>query len=231
MEWYYVQLEKQVGPVSESELNRLYDSKVIDASTLVWNEQMPDWLTYAIATGQAVEAVSLNTPPALNSNQSSVWKRGKGLVFARGADLPCRCVKCNQPAEGLPITKKLSYYHPWVYILILINLLIMLIVAACISKKATVDVPVCDFHRGRLKKGVLLSWLFCLGSIGLFVVAFAQSSGGLAWAGIISLVMGIAFGLTMGRLVYTSKIDADYVWIKGVCSEYLEELPEAPSQV
>jgi len=226
MEWYYAKDGKQVGPQTEAEFNQLVENGEIQRATLIWNQEMSDWVTYAEFANLPPELPSSLPVSKINSSGvADVWNAGNTLVIRKGALLPCRCVKCNQPSEGAPITKKLSYNQPWVYILILLNLIIMLIVAACTAKKATVDIPVCEFHRAKVKNGVLLSWLFCLGSIAMIIAAIGLSYLWLGVLGVVSLFVGIAVGMTRGRLVYPSKIDTEYVWLKGVCFEYLEELP------
>lgn len=42
-QWYYVQNQDRVGPVTQSELKRLAKEGVINEQTLVWKEGMKDW--------------------------------------------------------------------------------------------------------------------------------------------------------------------------------------------
>ncbi|MGJ8641404.1 MAG: DUF4339 domain-containing protein [Opitutaceae bacterium] len=227
MEWYYAQGDNQVGPLTQDEFDGLVTSGAIKNSTMVWNAEMRDWQSYGAVFG--VSPGSTVSPPVLNmpaADSNRIWREGRDLVFVKDTALPCRCVKCNQPAEGGLIDRKLSYYPSWVNLLILLNLLIMLIVAACISKKAIVEVPVCELHRAQLKQGIMMSWLFCLGGIAMVFVAIWMSLGWLAIAGVFSLIIGIVFGMTRGRLVYATKIDDTYVWMRGAGAAYLDELSD-----
>src|SRR3954464_15581653 len=54
----------------------------------------------------------LPTPP------DGVWRDGPILVMHKIAPLPDYCIKCNSPANGLRIRRKLSWHHPALYILV-----------------------------------------------------------------------------------------------------------------
>ena len=152
-----------------------------------------------------------------------IWREGKVLVMEKTASMPPRCVKCNKPADTV-WTKKLSYNHPAVYLLLIINVLVLVIVAAFTSKKATIDIPVCDSHRSRIKRAIAMSWFGCLGGIALIFCAIAMENGVMGIAGGIALLVGAVVGIARGRLVYASKIDKEHVWMKGICSEYLDSI-------
>jgi uncharacterized RDD family membrane protein YckC/DNA-directed RNA polymerase subunit RPC12/RpoP len=53
MEWYYVQAGQRVGPISEEELDRLFQSGAINVNTLVWRAGMADWQPYSAFKGAA----------------------------------------------------------------------------------------------------------------------------------------------------------------------------------
>jgi hypothetical protein len=72
--------------------------------------------------------------------------------------LPQMCMVCGQPAVT-HIRKKFAWHPPWVIILILINLIVYAVVALIMTKRMTVDVPVCDKHRGYWWKRMLLMLL------------------------------------------------------------------------
>ena len=66
------------------------------------------------------------------------WRDGDLLVISEGAKLPDRCVKCNQPAEGYLLQRKLNWHEPTWYLLVIISPLLYIIVALIIRKKAIV---------------------------------------------------------------------------------------------
>jgi uncharacterized RDD family membrane protein YckC len=54
MDWYYADGQTPVGPLTESDFQRLVEEGRITAETLVWNEQMKDWQEYReLSTGGA----------------------------------------------------------------------------------------------------------------------------------------------------------------------------------
>ncbi|WP_269540252.1 DUF975 family protein [Cerasicoccus fimbriatus] len=53
MRWCYVENGQQQGPVSQEELHALARQGVIQPSTYVWTDGMPDWVTYEQAMGAA----------------------------------------------------------------------------------------------------------------------------------------------------------------------------------
>src|SRR5262245_904322 len=72
--------------------------------------------------------------------------------------LPELCMACGQPATT-HIRKNFAWHPPWVIILILVNIIVYAIVAMIMTKRMTVDVPVCERHRGYWWKRHLLMWL------------------------------------------------------------------------
>jgi hypothetical protein len=61
-------------------------------------------------------------------------------------DVPDLCMKCGAPAE-VRTDKTFAWYPPWVYVLILVNILVFAIVALVLTKKKRVPVPLCAAHR------------------------------------------------------------------------------------
>lgn len=226
MDWYYSDGQKQQGPISETEFNALVEAGSIQPSTMVWHQGLGDWQTHGSLTGvsEPAKVPSLSESISVTKTED-ICREGSVLVMAKEAKLPHRCVKCNKPIEGELWTKKLSYNHPAIYLLLLINIIVLLVVAALTAKKATVDVPVCEFHRGKIKGAIKLSWALCLGGIAMIICGIGMESGPIGLTGLAGLLAGIIVGIARGRLVYASKIDKDHVWMKGVCSEYLDELP------
>ncbi|MBI5361293.1 MAG: DUF4339 domain-containing protein [Planctomycetes bacterium] len=49
--WYYICREKQVGPVSFTDLQIAYRGAIIDANSLIWNETFTDWLVLSKVPG------------------------------------------------------------------------------------------------------------------------------------------------------------------------------------
>ncbi|HVX63509.1 MAG TPA: hypothetical protein VHC19_23005 [Pirellulales bacterium] len=165
-----------------------------------------------------------------------VWRDGRLLVMQKQAILPDRCVKCNQPAGGGRLTRKLSWHHPAFFLLILASIWIYLIVVLIVRQTAKIDIGMCELHRRKRRNAILASWLIILAGIAAIVIGTVASSdmGGPTPAYVPALFIGglLAF---LGGLIYAAiavppvapnKIDKDYVWLKKVHPAYLAELPE-----
>lgn len=160
-----------------------------------------------------------------------VWREGKKLVLVHGARLPDRCVKCNAPAEGYRLQRRLTWLHPAYLLLLFTGLILYAIVSAFASKTAEVEIGLCPKHRRQRWQAIAGGWT--LGLIGALVLPWmaivfeawwlAALGGGMALVGMIG-------GLVVARQVAPSKIDDGRVWLRGVNPEYLGELPEAPPE-
>ncbi len=64
-----------------------------------------------------------------DNNGSDCARLGDLVVVPIGSDLPPRCIVCNAPAKT-PVKKSNLYWHtPWLYLLLLFNLIVYAIVA------------------------------------------------------------------------------------------------------
>lgn len=153
-----------------------------------------------------------------------VWRSGQKLVFRNGASLPSVCIKCGEPATT-KMARTLYWHKPWVYILILVSVLVYIIVAMITRKMAKVEVPLCAYHRGRRKKGIMITWLLILGMIGSFIVAGMAENGWIALGGGGMLIAAIVTGIR-SRLLVPTMIDERVAHAKGCCDAFLAKLPE-----
>jgi len=75
MNWFYANGGQQVGPVNEADFERLVREGVIQPSTLVWREGMPNWEAYS-AVVPAAPSISAATPlppsPAIEAASGQV---------------------------------------------------------------------------------------------------------------------------------------------------------------
>ncbi len=149
----------------------------------------------------------------------------------KGASLPDRCIKCNGPIEGRRIAKNLYWHPPWVYLLILVNLLVYVIVALLIRKKAPIVVPICDRHQRHRLIAILCSWLMAIGGLVLIPVGAFQGDGVLAFAGFLICLFGIVLGGVKAIMVAARKITEQHISVRGCCQEYLAWLPEWPGKL
>lgn len=157
---------------------------------------------------------------------SALWRDGKFLVAARDTVLPDRCVKCNRPAGGLRMTKKLYWHHPALYLLICAGVLIYAIVALVVRKTATLHLGICEEHRNKRKRSIAITWSLVAITTVLFVVSAVTEEGAIAGLAVLMLLAAIIFGIVTTQLVAPVKIDDQgVVWLKGVPPAYLEGLP------
>src|SRR4051812_1995715 len=78
--------------------------------------------------------------------------------------LPAVCMCCGQTAT-VTTTKKMQWCPPWVGVLILGGLLPYLIVAAIMTRRATLQAPMCEDHKKHWFTRNLVMW----GSLLLFL--------------------------------------------------------------
>jgi hypothetical protein len=156
---------------------------------------------------------------------SQLWRLKKQLVCRPETVLPERCVKCNSPTQGR-LKRRLYWHPPLVYLLILINLLVYAIVAIIVRKRARLEIGLCEAHRKRRILIIAVSWLTVLLGIVFVIYGVGNNQGGLAALGVLAILVAAVVGAILGPQVAAAKIDKDYVWLKGVCPEYLESLPE-----
>jgi len=58
MKWFYSEAGNQVGPIEETELNRLVTLGTVRADTLVWHEGLAAWQPLGVVRGMPAAAVS-----------------------------------------------------------------------------------------------------------------------------------------------------------------------------
>ena len=159
---------------------------------------------------------------------SGVWRDKSKLVVSVGAQLPDRCVKCNAPAHGVKLKRKLTWHHPAIFILILVATLIYLIVAMIVRKTATVELGLCEEHMAKRRRNVFITWLLILLGVAGFIMAIIVADNTFLLAGIILILAGIIYALVALRIVTPARIDDKFAWLKGVNKDYLDELPQWP---
>jgi DNA-directed RNA polymerase subunit RPC12/RpoP len=155
-----------------------------------------------------------------------LWRTGKQLVTRSETPFPDRCVRCNAPANGYRLKRQLYWHPPAYYLFILLNLLIYAIIAICVRKKAIVHIGLCDQHRVRRKWGIVVCCSGVLIGFVMLIGGAVQGSGIVAVLGFLLLVGAAIYGALTGARISPARITKDNVWLKGVNSDYLAELPE-----
>ena len=162
--------------------------------------------------------------------QAGVWQEGKTLIMDKHAFLPDYCVKCNAPANGLRLRKRLRWHHPLLYLLVIPGVLIYAFVATFLSQQATVEFGICADHkrRRRIIWGIGLALLI----IGLIMpfAGLANESGGVAGIGFLILLVAIVWLVMASKFVNVKKMDERFVWMTGVNQGFLAHFPALPSR-
>ena len=169
------------------------------------------------------------TDRAAATDDSAVWRDGNVLITLVNAEMPHRCIKCNEPADE-PTKKRKVYWHPGtLYLLLLINALIYAIVALVVRKKVIVSAGLCGEHKKRRRNALIIGWTgTVVGLVLMFHALGSGSSGGgiEAFVGILVVLASIIVGMIFARVVYAKKIDKTYARLKGCGPEFLDSLPQ-----
>ncbi len=164
---------------------------------------------------------------------SGVWRQGSLLVMHRMARLPDRCVKTNEPTAAR-LKQNLFWHHPAIYASLLLNLIIYVVLANVLGHRAKIEVGIGPQGLARRRTVIWTAWLGVLASVAAFIGAFqfdpesSQAFLPLLLGGIFGFLGFAIFGLICVRVVSAKRIDHHYIWLKGVCPAYLQQLPEFP---
>ena len=154
-----------------------------------------------------------------------VWRDNSTLVMVKEAPLPDRCVKCNAPANGVRLRRRLAWHSPVLYLLIFVAVLIYAILAAVLSKRATIYIGLCAEHfQGRRKK-IAVGWILLAGGLISIIVGFAYEYPIIGLLGFAVFLFALVWLITVSRVVTPKKIDDRLVWLNGINSAYLSQLP------
>lgn len=170
---------------------------------------------------------------APTSGLSGLWREGKKLVTRSETPFPDRCVKCNAPANGYKLKRKLYWHHPAIYLVLLsicvislFGLIIFVVVSLATRKKAVLHIGLCDAHRKQRTLAILICTFGILGGIALVVASITVESGWLGVAGGVTFFFGAIWGVVKARVIAATKIDNEVAWVSGVGPAFLNSLPE-----
>ena len=159
-------------------------------------------------------------PPAGN-----VWRHDREFVLAKGTETPDRCVKCNAPAHGNRLKRRFYWHHAAFYLLLLVMPVIYVLLALFITKRAIVEIGICERHRRQRWWTIVASWLAILIGIAMVAVSIMADTGIGFFLGGLMLVVAI-YGAMRATIVIPSRIDNDCIRLRGGGNQFLESLPE-----
>ena len=170
----------------------------------------------------------LPAPPSVGTVGPGVWRDKAKLVVGKDVELPPRCIKFNAPAPGRRLKKKLTWHHPLFFLFIFVGFLVYFIVAMFVRKTATVELGLCEEHMAKHRRNVwITASLILLGILG-FALAVIVGENGFLFVGILLVLAGIIFGVSVLKVVSPAMIDDRFVWLRGVNEDYLAMLPQWP---
>src|SRR5713101_6006591 len=169
----------------------------------------------------------LPPPPAIGG----IWRDKSTLVMTKDASLPDRCVKCNAPANGVRLKRKLAWHYPVLYLVIFFAVLIYVILAALLSKRATVYLGLCEQHFQRRRKQKAIGWLLLIIGVVVPILAIAYDYPVLGLLGFAVFLFATIWLVLVSRVVVVKKIDDHLVWLNGINSDYLAQFPAWQGQV
>lgn len=155
-----------------------------------------------------------------------IWRKGKLLVMQHGAQLPHRCVKCNAPAVEPVRARKIYWHQPWVFALLLVNLILYAIVALATRKQATIHPGLCPSHHSRRRRGIALGWTGAGLGILLAILGGVVSNGWLAVAGLLVFLGCLIAGVILAQFVAPTRIDKDFITLRGCGEAFLAGFPD-----
>ena len=153
---------------------------------------------------------------------ANAWVEGKDLVtLIHGVELPERCIKCNAPTPGSRMKKTFYWHTPLLFLLIFVNLLIFIIFAVIVRKKAALTLSLCARHLKRRSKirrigaGILV--------FGLLLGIAIRGPAGVTVA-VLSILTGIITMIMASRTLVPRKIDKMQARFRGIHPDFLDEL-------
>lgn len=173
--------------------------------------------------------VAVGMPPLPQSVSSYYFRDGDLLVIRDGAVLPSRCVHTNQDVGPEDWTKRtrMTWTPPWVFVLILVNILVLLIVAMCVNKKAWLTYSLSRQARGRLIKRRSIAFLVFVAGVAASIGSGVYIEGDLAvWLAVLCAVISLValFVLALTSAISVKKHTDGWFSIKGCSPEFLNSL-------
>lgn len=160
------------------------------------------------------------------------WSHGNLLIASRDAVLPPFCIKCGRPADAKLLRRRFSWHPSWVYIFVLIALLVYAILAAVLSKKTILHLPLCEAHYDKYKTLRIAAAVLLLGSIPEMILAGAylpdNYNGWGILAGALAFLAGLVCLVLFNGVLRVNSIDNHYGYFSKASEAFLVHLPPPP---
>jgi hypothetical protein len=145
---------------------------------------------------------------------------GPTLVVPLNAVLPDLCVKCGEPG-AVRRTRKVSWHHPALYLLIVAGVLFYVIGALIAAKRSTVQYSLCAAHAQRRKQFIWAGW----GGLALVVgsLFFARDATVIGIGMLLGVIIAVV-GYYGSRDVRAKKITDTDMRLGGLDRRFLEKI-------
>src|SRR5215470_12582986 len=160
------------------------------------------------------------------------WAHGNRIIAARDAVLPPYCLKCGRAAAPQPLRRHFRWHQSWIYLFLLIAILVYAILAATLSKRMTLQLPLCPAHLEKYRALSAASAVLLLGALPEIVFAAvalpdSHKAAGIT-AGVLSLIAGcVCLGISNGVL-RAEHIDERCGYFSKAGEAFLVRLPPPP---
>lgn len=169
-----------------------------------------------------------------SEDATKVWRDGNELVALVDAPLPPRCVKCNRPVRGTIKSRTFYWHSPWIFLLVIVNLLIAMIVAVIVRKKSSHPAALCEEHAALRRKIILGAWAAALAGPFVGVAIAGLGDPGVLIGVLVAVVMvlgALIFGSMKGRVMLPRRIDKKIARFSGCGEAFLRSLPTLPAHL
>jgi uncharacterized membrane protein YiaA len=221
MNYFISRNDQQYGPYTLADLQRYIAAGSILVSDMTRSEGMTEWVPVSQVIG------NIPVPVAVRPAELGLSREGNKLIVIRGAMLPPYCVKCAQPADGVPWEKNFAWSSPllalWL-ILGLLGIVIYLIGYYSARKQMKLMVPLCEEHRRARRTKLWVGSLLLITSPLLMVIGIAVSQDWVTGLGFFAfLVMAIsgAVVLILSQPLRPKRIDDRQGRFAGAREPYL----------
>lgn len=182
---------------------------------------------------------SLNpyAPPSLQAQVEAqksdgvagLWRAGDALVMHRQAILPPICVKSGVETKER-VRERVAWFPDWGWLSAPVGFLPVILGASLLQKTARIEYGLSpEWKRRRRKRLRLASGMLlvsaCLVLDGVRAEPNTDFGAILVLLGMLLFTACALYGMIATRMVYASRIDKRFIWLKGVCPEMLAQLP------
>lgn len=174
-------------------------------------------------------------PPATELRSETgdhCWRDGKIVVLRAGHDFPARCICCNTPAAPPRKARTLSWHSPWLFLLILLNIIVYLVVALLVRRRVRLHPVLCAAHAAARRRGLWTGGgILLLGLMVLFSGAANAAAGlsglrdALLLAGTLLMLAAVWVASRVPASLSAARIDKQVIRVRGAGEPFLASLP------